>query len=222
MSTSASTPRARGKFRRAGRRPKTSYHHGDLRRALLDAALDLIERQGPEGFTLREAARRVGVTHTAPYRHFADKTELLRAVAVEGVMGMRDAMAAAMREASDPAAALQGIGIAYVTYAVEHPSHFRVMYSAVVDCQVGPLAEAKREKLAMLVNAVTACQEIGMFPPGPPERYAVVAWSHVHGLATLLIDGVLQRTPFSTDDPTALARTVTGAVVDLLRQRSTS
>lgn len=217
--TSSSTGAAPGKFR-AKRRRADQYHHGDLRRALIDAALYLIERHGPDGFTLREAARRVGVTHTAPYRHFKDKTELLQAVAVEGVMGMRDAMAAGMRDASDPVTALQNIGIAYVSFAASHPSHFRVMYSAQVDCDEGPLADAKREKLTMLVDAIRGCQAVGVFPPGPPERYAVVAWSHVHGLATLLIDGVLQRTHLSTSDPMTLAREVTGAVVEAFRQRA--
>jgi hypothetical protein len=112
------------------------------------------------------------------------------------------------------------MGIAYVTYAVAHPSHFRVMYSSELDCADGPLADAKREKLAMLIDTVERCQRAGVFPPGPPERYAAFAWSQVHGLATLLIDGVLQRTGLAGGDPIALAREVTGAVIDAFRQRT--
>ena len=218
MSTSTSTPGAGRKFPTpkpdAGR-----YHHGDLRRALLDAALDLVERKGPGGLSLREAARLAGVSHAAVYRHFADKTELLRAVAVEGMVGMRDAMQASLVGIDDPVDAFQAFGVAYVMYAVRHPSHFRVMYSAEVDCSEGPLAEAKEEKMGMLIAGVEACQKAGVFAPGPPERFAVVAWSLVHGLATLMVDGVLQRTKLPAGDPQAVAEMVTGAVLELFRQR---
>src|SRR5688572_5350180 len=101
MSTSTSTAASGRKFRPA-KRAAGKYHHGDLRRALLDAALGLVERRGPGGLTLREAARLAGVSHAAVYRHFADKTELLRAVAVEGMLGMRDAMRASLVGIDDP------------------------------------------------------------------------------------------------------------------------
>jgi len=218
MSTSASTPASTRKFPPVKRAPGR-YHHGDLRRALLDAALDLVERLGPGGLTLREAARLVGVSHAAVYRHFADKTELLRAVAVEGMLGMRDAMQASLAGIDDPVDAFQAFGVAYVMYAVEHPAHFRVMYSAEVDCNEGPLAEAKEEKMGMLIAGVEACQKAGVFAPGTPERFAVVAWSLVHGLATLMVDGVLQRTKLPASDPRAVAEMVTGSVLGLFRQR---
>lgn len=211
MSTS-STP-GRPKRFRARRRRGDSYHHGDLRRALIDAALQLIERDGSGALTLREAARLVGVSHAAVYRHFADKTELLRAVAAEGVLGMRDAMQASIAGIADPVEAFRRFGVAYVLYAVEHPAHFRVMYGAEADCEEGPLAEAKEEKLGMLIAGVEACQRAGVFPPGPPEPLAVVAWSLVHGLATLWVDGVLQRTMLPTADARTVAEMVTGSVL---------
>ena len=217
MSTSSSTSLS-GKRFRPTRRAAGRYHHGDLRRALIDAALHLVERQGPSGLTLREAARLVGVSHAAVYRHFADKTELLRAVAVEGMLGMRDAMQSSLAGVDDPVDAFQAFGVAYVMYAVKHPAHFRVMYSAEVDCSEGPLAEAKEEKMGMLIAGVEACQQAGVFPPGPAERYAIVAWSLVHGLATLMVDGVLQRTKLPSQDPEAVAEMVTGTVLGLFRQ----
>jgi AcrR family transcriptional regulator len=178
----------------------------------------LVERQGPAGLTLREAARQVGVSHAAVYRHFANKTELLQAVALDGMLGMRDAMQASLSGVDDPVEAFQAFGVAYVMFAVEHPAHFRVMYGAEVDCSDGPLAEAKEEKMGMLIGGVEACQRAGVFPPGPPERYAVVAWSLVHGLATLMVDGVLQRTKLPASNPRAVAEMVTGTVLGLFRQ----
>lgn len=217
MSTSRTSRPAR-RFP-AAKRTGGPYHHGDLRRALVDAAVRLVEqRQEPAGLTLREAARMVGVSHAAVYRHFADKTSLLRAVALDGMLGMRDAMQTAVAGLDDPVEAFQAFGVAYVMFAVAHPAHFRVMYSAEVDCSEGPLAEAKEEKMGMLIAGVEACQRAGVFPPGPPERYAVVAWSLVHGLSTLMVDGVLQRTTLPASDPRAVAEMVTGTVLGLMRQ----
>ena len=217
MSTSDSTRTPARRFR-ARKRAAHRYHHGDLGRALVDAALHLVERHGPAGLTLREVSRLVGVSHAAVYRHFADKTALLRAVAVEGMTGMRDAMQLAIAGRSDPVEAFQAFGVAYVLYAVEHPAHFRVMYSAEVDCDSGPLAEAKAQKMGMLIAGVEACQRAGAFAPGPPEPAAVVAWSLVHGLATLIVDGVLQRTPLPSSDPRALAEMVTSSVLAGLKR----
>ena len=104
------------------------------------------------------------------------------------------------------------------TYAVEHPAHFRVMYGAEVDSEEGPLAEAKAEKLGMLIAGVEACQRAGVFPPGPPERLAVVAWSLVHGLATLWVDGVLQRTTLPSTDARGVAEMVTGSLLRVFEQ----
>jgi AcrR family transcriptional regulator len=216
MSTSTVTPAGRPRFR-PKKRAAARYHHGDLRRALIDAALHLIERRGPDGLTLREAARLVGVSHAAVYRHFSDKTALLRAVATEGVAGMRDAMQAAVAGVADPVEAFQRFGVAYVLYAVEHPAHFRVMYGPEADCQEGPLAEAKEEKMGMLIAGVEACQRAGVFPAGPPEPLAVVAWSLVHGLATLWVDGVLQRTTLPAGDPRAAAEMVTRTMLGVFR-----
>lgn len=211
MSTSPSTRPRRPKFR-ASRR-SGSYHHGDLRRALVDAALQLIEERGPRGFTLREAARLVGVTHTAPYRHFADRDALLAAVALEGIQGMQQAMADAVAGIEDPGTRLRALGVAYVTYAVAHPSHFRVMYSDAAEGAGGEEgAVAKQRKFGLLLETIRACQEAGQMPAGPPEPLALTAWASVHGLASLLIDGVIQRMRLAGGSPTELARTLTERV----------
>jgi AcrR family transcriptional regulator len=201
-------------------RRRDSYHHGDLRRALTRAALRLIARHGPSGFTLREAARQAGVTHAAPYRHFPNRMALLAAVAEEGFAEMRVSMLAGVdRAGADPAARLQALGVAYVCYAVAHPSHFRVMFgSEIADkCAYPELAAAAAATFQLLVDAIDACQAAGQIPKGPPEDLAVPLWSIVHGLAGLVVDG---QVPLATPKGAAVeARAVqaTTAIFDGLR-----
>src|SRR5262245_29811022 len=97
------------------------YHHGDLRRALTDTALTMVTEEGAWNFTLREVARRAGVSHAAPYNHFADKAELLAEVAALGFRGLRRELEGAARRARSPGQALLNIGTAYVRFGVEHP-----------------------------------------------------------------------------------------------------
>src|SRR6201996_5494872 len=112
-------PRDRNKPAAAARRD--SYHHGDLKRALTSAALTLVAEKGPKGFTLTEAARRAGVSAAAPYRHFADKAELLAAVAEQGFRDLHTSLAA--EAPSSPSARVTALGRAYVRWAVAHPDH---------------------------------------------------------------------------------------------------
>jgi AcrR family transcriptional regulator len=179
----------------AGRRGK--YHHGNLRRALIDAALWLIAEEGATSFTLREVARRAGVSHTAPYRHFADKIALLAAVAEEGFRAMREYMLEAYAHApQEPLARFQALGIAYVRFALNHPSHFRVMFGPqITDPTAYPaLHEVSQRTFALLVEAIVACQTVHKVRPGDPHALALVTWAEVHGLAMLLVD---QRVPIT-------------------------
>src|SRR5690349_16153559 len=104
-----------------------AYHHGNLRRALIDAALQLFAQRGAFDFTVRELARQAGVTHNAPYRHFAGKTELIAAIAEEGFAMLAEAGQQALETASDPRARVRALGDAYVRFAIDHPHQFRVM-----------------------------------------------------------------------------------------------
>ena len=114
-------------MRKPPRRPKR-YHHGDLPRALLDAALHIVETQGTEALTLRAAARSAGVSQAAPYRHFTNKEAILAAVAEEGFRSLMGAIRQATAAGEGPLGRLRGVGIGYVTFATSHPSHFRVMF----------------------------------------------------------------------------------------------
>jgi AcrR family transcriptional regulator len=201
---------------------RASYHHGNLRRALLDAALDLIAGVGPGGFTLREAARTAGVTHAAPYRHFASKQDLLAAVAEEGFRALHGAMTRAIEAAgSVPLERLRALGLAYVRHAVEHPSHFRVMFGPEVgDKTAYPgLVEAGRATLGLLHDSVHGCQRTGEVRSGDPDRMAVALWSLVHGLAALLVDGQVEGGARWNARTAATARDVTSTIVEGLAPR---
>ena len=118
---------------RAARKPRRPYHHGNLRRALLDEALATIRAEGVDGLTLREIGARLGVSRTALYRHFADKRALLTAVATEGFRTLRQQLVTAWEEGGRGRAAFQSMGVAYVRFAVANPSHYRVMFGSFVD-----------------------------------------------------------------------------------------
>lgn len=185
-----------------------AYHHGNLRQALIDGAKDLIAEQGPDGFTLRELARRVGVSHTAAYRHFADKDALLAAVAGEGFRRLGEAFTEALGSTDDPRDAFAATGLAYVRFAAENPGNFKVMFR-MADClpELTAIAEASGSSKDVLRGQIEALQQAGLIREGPVEVYVLAAWSLVHGLARLLVDGVLD--PDEVGAPEVVAKQVT-------------
>jgi AcrR family transcriptional regulator len=173
---------------------KRAYHHGDLRAALIGAAVQILERDGEGALTLREVAHRVGVSQAAPYHHFADKNAILVAVAQEGFVhltaAIEDARLAAGREPRD---AIRAICIAYVRFAVRHPSHFRVMTSGLLAKKEGTatLREAAQRAFGLLLAAVVAGQKAGVLVDGPPPKLTLFTWSMMHGLAMLHLNGMV-------------------------------
>jgi AcrR family transcriptional regulator len=199
------------------------YHHGDLRRALLDAALAVLTEADSRALTLREVARRAGVTHAAPYRHFADKEALLAAVAEEGFRTLAETMREAMRGAgADEVERLEALGVGYVGFALAHPAHFEVMFGPELpwDEDRCSLLEAADATFALLLQSVQAGQAAGKLRGDGPLPFGLLAWSTVHGLATLLVHGnfkhVEDQLPPSAE---ALARQMTQ---DLTRGMRTS
>ena len=178
-----------GQMRRA-----KPYHHGNLREALLEAAIRLIAEVGPTAFTLREVARRAGVSHNAPYRHFRDRDDLMAAVAAQGFGELTRAMIEAATGKSDALERLKCAGLGYVTFALRRPEHFTVMFDAPVLKRKHPdSAAAGEEAFATLLNFVKDCQEAGRLPSGDLREMALLAWTMVHGIAKLAITG---RLPF--------------------------
>lgn len=165
---------------------RSTYHHGDLRAALLAAARVLLDEGGVPAVTLREAARRAGVSPAATYRHFADKEALLVALAVQGFGEFAAAMKAAFETSGEPMA---DMGVAYVQFAVDRPGLFRLMFGpAVAD-------RSKSPELLEVIARATQLFDSGMksrkdVAPGDPVA-ALRSWATMHGLAMLAIDNML-------------------------------
>lgn len=171
------------------------YHHGNLRRALLDEALATIRAEGVSGVTLRDIGARVGVSRTALYRHFADKNALLAAVATEGFRALRQELIAAWDEGGHTRAALDAMGVAYVHFAVANSSHYRVMFGGYFDKQVcdAELDVEAKSAFQALVDALAALQQDAAVRGDEPVKLARFVWAVVHGVAMLGIDGQLRE-----------------------------
>src|SRR5262245_49421719 len=173
-------------------RRRKPYHHGNLRKALLESAIGLISEVGPAGFTLRELSRRAGVSHNAPYRHFRDRDALMAAVATEGFRELTRTMLRAADEESGALDRLKRAGLAYIAFALRRPEHFTAMFDAPTSVKTHPdSAEAAEEAFGALVTFVKNCLEKGRLTPGDPHQFALLAWSMVHGVAKLAVTGRL-------------------------------
>ncbi len=173
------------------------YHHGNLRECLLAAGVEMIAEAGPSGFNLREVARRAGVSHNAPYRHFRDKEELLAEVAAQGFRELNAAMLEDAATESTPLGKLKRAGYAYVAFALRRPEHFAAMFDAPALDTNPACNQAGAEAFATLVGFITLCQQEGQMPEGETEGKTLFAWSLVHGIAKL---AVTNRLPFRSPD----------------------
>jgi AcrR family transcriptional regulator len=176
------------------------YHHGDLPRVLLDTAIQAIAEVGPAAVSLRDLARRAGVSHAAPAYHFGDKAGLLTAVAADGF----ERLAAALREAYQTTGSFLEVGVAYVRFAVTHRAHFEVMFRPELYRTDDPDLVRAREGARSLLYPPAAA--IANSPGGDEVWAAVAAWSLAHGLATLWLNRNLP--PQLGDDPEQITREV--------------
>ncbi|MFF1966874.1 TetR/AcrR family transcriptional regulator [Streptomyces sp. NPDC058232] len=177
-----------------------TYHHGDLRRAVLTAALDVIRTEGPGALSLRDLARRAGVSHAAPAHHFKDRTGLLTAIAAEGYTLFADALA----DAPD----LRERGVRYVRFATGHPAHFQVMFQPELHRPDDPELLAAKARAAQALRAgVTGLPVEGR--GDDPRLAGIAAWSLAHGYATLLLSGNLND-PLGDRNAEEVFRSLTG------------
>ena len=179
--------------RRVKKRADT-YHHGDLRRALLEEALRTIQTRGVEALTLRNVGEKLGVSRTALYRHFADKPSLLAAVGREGFRLLRVALSEAFDNHGRGREGFEAMGRAYVRFAAEHRSHYRVMFGGFIESCARDAAfiEEARSAFQVLVDALVEQQQRGLIRKDDPMLQARWIWSMVHGISMLVIDGQLR------------------------------
>ena len=203
----AAKPRSRASPQRQPRR--RAYHHGDLRRALLDAALALVEREGVSALTLREVARRAGVSHAAPAHHFGDLLGLQRALADDSYEALRRFMLARMAGAQDAGDALRRSGLAYVEFATAHPGRFRAMFHPAVREASGRARAAEAAAYDVLLAGIRAAYGPQGLPPEEEAMLALCAWAPMHGLAALAVERQLAGKGLPTTDPRALAEALT-------------
>src|SRR5215467_3558748 len=193
---------------------KRPYHHRDLRQALIRSALEILADSGVAGLSLRAAARRARVSAMAPYRHFADKEALLAAVAEYGFRELAARLTAATATAADPRAGLAALGVAYVLFARDRPSLFKLMF--------GPTIEKKSAHPALddagcaCFNALRQAVAAAKFFEGDPDGgdVSLACWSLVHGLSALIVDGRLAE--YDSDPAEAVAARLTRLLSDSL------
>lgn len=202
---------------------RDGYHHGDLHNALVASAVRLIETSGTSSFSLREAAREVGVSANAAYRHFDDKSALMTAVAAFGFRQLGTQMVGAMASAAvqrtkGPAsvARFKAVGRAYVEFAVAHPELFRVMFGECgAECRKAePANAAAEDPWSLLGKSLDALVADGLLASELRPGAELKAWSVVHGFASLALDG-LASMPTATDRARALEALLDFAVIGL-------
>jgi len=189
------------------RRKAGAYHHGDLRRSLVQAALELAAEGRDWNFSLREVARRAGVSHNAPYSHFAHKRDLLDAAAAAGHDLLRSELMAAVARIEDPAAAVTHMGLAYVNFGTRNAALYRLMFSSALsgpDWRPEAVLAAGVATRAVLANILRRGARIRAFDPALTresnlEAAALYAWAAVHGLTMLAIDGLAKGEHLSTE-----------------------
>ena len=197
---------------------KRAYHHGDLRKTLIAVSVDVIDRKGIDALNLRALASTAGVSSGAPYHHFADRAELLEAIASEGFELLEAAMIRARDQAGeDSRARLEAMGQAYVLFATSHRGHFRVMFRG--DTRKVPnsaLEYASESAFQLLCEAILACQAAGTAPQGDPQPFVLYAWTVVHGLATLWVDESLTKFGSTAEDSALMMTRLTTQMFNAL------
>ena len=204
-------------------RKRTAYHHGDLRPALLAASLALIDESGIGALSLREVARKAGVSHNAPYHHFNDRGSLLAALVEDGFARLAQEMVDARSAAPDARSRLEACGLAYIRFALKSPARFKLMFRPELTGSgaAAAVAESSTPVLDTVTAAIVEAQAAGLAPAGDPKPLVLTCWAAVHGVASLLLDGPLARAQrvfaaspdkLTTVVPATLTALLTGAV----------
>jgi AcrR family transcriptional regulator len=193
-------------WRKESRRAERGYHHGNLKEALLQAALGLIAEKGPAGFTFADAARSAGVSPAAPYRHFRDRDELLSSIAQRGFEMFESTLNAAWDDGRpDTVTAFERVGKAYLAFAREEPAFYSAMFESGLPVDINPALQAAGERAFGIIRAA-AERLAALAPPGvtrpPALMMALHIWSMSHGVASLFArgDAARRKLPMSAED----------------------
>lgn len=172
---------------------KQNYHHGDLRTALIQATIEMINQHGIESITMRKLSERVGVSRTAAYRHFSDKEDLLTATAIEGFKQFTSALQIGRLDTSiDEINQLRMMGQAYIRFAMENSAYYRLMFGDTVIQESEALQKVCDASFNELLIMIERLQEIGVISRDEPRMQSIYIWSVMHGLSSLVIDNKLQ------------------------------
>ena len=173
------------------------YHHGDLKNALIKAGVEVLAREGLGGLSLRKVARQAGVSHAAPYSHFADKQALIAAISTEGFKQLYSLIQSVFETyQNDPEKLVIETAWAYVQFALNAPDRFKLMFSSVLEKEkeYADFVEISQDTFVQLVDIVETCQQAGFLKTGSPDVAAVSIWSTVHGFTSLLLEDQISHT----------------------------
>ena len=172
---------------------KSTYHHGNLREVLISSALEILKEGTLQDLSLRALARKAGVSQTAPYRHFEDKEALIVVLIQEGSTILQENMVEASKQATEPVEQLIHLGVAYYDFAQEHPAHFRLMFGGNLENKEKHehLFEIEKRGYDVLEDVISSCMKLPGAPELPANLIRFTCWSLVHGLASLILNDVM-------------------------------
>jgi len=176
---------------------KNTYHHGDLKNALISAGVEILAREGIGALSLRKVAKKAGVSHSAPYAHFKDKQALIAAISIEGFKKLlAELQNTVEKHPNDPSHLLLETAWVYFQFALQEADTFKVMFSGVLEKEKDypDLVDVVQKTFQMVVKVVSICQAEGVLQSGEADLTSMVVWAQIHGLISLYLEGQISHT----------------------------